>query len=345
MSKIKPDSEYPLFLVSEIMSSDDSNCIPVIFSSREVTIIRQALFPVSYWRTRLGERVGNLFDFCEDEDTKRLFRLAVDEIDYKLGGAMTDCFASLAESINNVADALKIRCCDNSCGDVDISITDGGNTVTGDTEYGPGETEGEGDPPEGFASWNDYFTHKCRSAYFIVDGFINVLNQYSIMSLVGFVSVSAVLGIFLVSFPPATVVLLVAALVALALGKEYLADLSDWMVTNRDEIACQLYLSKTTGEAIDNFISKVDDGIEDLALVSPLPGLVKGVVTALCDGGLFATLFDMSVNVFYPDVDCSLCDAVEGCEFVNLDQYWPAEIEQISGSVYDVTAYYYPGFG
>jgi hypothetical protein len=161
------------------------------------------------------------------------------------------------------------------------------------------------------------------------------------MNVVQFVGVSLALGFFWATFPPAAIVLLVAAIAALAISRIVLTNLASEMSDNRQEYVCAIYESKTIGEAIDNFLLRVDDGIESLSLELPLPSLVRQVVNATCDAGVFATLFNAGVEFFYPDADCSHCEEGEyGCELIaTYPGDYPQEITKISENVYRVKGY------
>jgi len=339
MAIIKLKTIAPKFLLSEIESSDTENCIPCIFNSQEVTIIRQALFPVSSWKTRLGENIGgDLFEYTEDEATKTEFKNVVSLIDYKLsGGDLMDCFESIGDGLQAIADALRVRCCDNDISDITVNVTPGGNTVTGDITQGvPGE--GEGEVPEGFEDWTAYYLHKCQAANAIVDGFINNLNVFSIISTVNFVTVSAALAVFLtMSFPPAGIAFVLLALTALVEARIHLASLSDYIATNRDDFVCAIYNSPTAGDAIDAFLGFIDEGIESLSLEVPLPSQVRQVINALCDANVFAQVYNAAFEIFYPDADCSDCSAYVGnCDIESKDTYWPMVVTKVSDTEFDI---------
>jgi hypothetical protein len=343
MSIVKLESAAPVFLVEEIQSSPTDDCIFLLLNSQEVTIIREALFPVASWHTRLGRWVGvGRFEWVEDTSIQVWFKGLVDSIDYKLSGDdMTTCFEDIKIGLLAIAQALGEKC-DTGCGEVTVNVTSGGNTVTGIIDGGPGELEGEGNPPEGFDTWGEYYLHKCRVANAIVDGFISYLNIFSVTTAVEFVKISAVLGLCWAAFPPAGVAFLVFALVALALGRMYLSQLATYISNNRDDFICAIFRGKTTGEAIDFFFAEIDDGIESLSLAAPLPGLVRQVVNAMADGSVFAKLYDIGFEVFYPDADCSLC-AYEDC-FGNLDPSWPSSFTWESENVLEITTYLLGGY-
>lgn len=103
--KLKPP--YPKFIWSEIIaSSDDTVCC--ILTKKEVTIIRQALFPVSEWQTRLGENAGDLFEYTDDNGIKSAFRQKIYDLDFKLsGGYMADCLEELIAAIQLQTEAIE----------------------------------------------------------------------------------------------------------------------------------------------------------------------------------------------------------------------------------------------
>jgi len=144
--------------------------------------------------------------------------------------------------------------------------------------------------------------------------------------------------LFFASFPPAGIVILVAAVAALALGRIYLSQLATYIQNNREDFVCAIYDSETAGDAIDAFLTQIDNGIESLSLEVPLPSAIRQVVNALCDANVFAKVYDVAFEVFYPDADCSGCASEIECE---PEDHWAHNQNQytrISENVWDVVA-------
>ena len=317
MSNIIPKLEYPLFIKSEIDASPGDDCILCLLNSKEVTILRQALFPVAYWRTRFGERgVGKSFIFSEDEDDKTDFRQLIDEIDYKLsGGFMTTCFEDVKIGLEAIAAALEAIatktgvCCSEDANSVVVNVTPEGQIVTGvDVGTGPGETEGQGEPPAGYSSWEDYFIGKCNASYFIANGVIALLRMFAANS--GAMTAVILGGMIAGVLTLQVEVVALAALVAVLVFVEgtVLSELADGLESRKDDIVCALYKSKTVGEAIDGVMVQADAEIIALSVLAPIGAGLKTVLVTLFSNAASAKLFSL-VGSFMTAQNCDNCDA------------------------------------
>lgn len=260
-----------------------------------------------------------------------LLQEATDWVERLNDDLMSDCSVGIQQGLEAMADAIRAlatgqgNCDDCGGATVEVNITPDGRTVTGDITTGYGDEEGMSSAsPEGFDTWEEYYTHKCQQANAIVDGWISELNTFSMISVLSFVSVSAALGLCWAAFPPSAIVMLVVALVALALARHYLSEVSDAISADRENYVCALYGSRTTGEAIDDFLAMVDDDIDDLALASPIPTQLKQVVNAMADASVFSNLFQVGLDLAYPDADCSACEATQQGHwyFTNGEEGW-----------------------
>lgn len=280
-------------------------------SHREISVILASLrFTLwsSRWYDTDGRKLRELYPELTEEALTWAERLHEH--------IMSNCADGIQTGLEALADAVRALSITVNCGTTggggcfseggEPTITPGGNTVTGDISGGV-EGEGEGDPPEGFASWEVYYLHKCRAANAIVDGFILQLNTFSIMTIISFLTVSASLVVIFGALPPLAIGLVIVWLVAMVETRHYLAYLADYISENRESFVCALYNSPTVADAIDAFLTNIDDGIEALALEAPSPSQIRQIVNALCDGGVFSKLYNAVFEVFYPDADCSGC--------------------------------------
>lgn len=184
MPKVRLTKDYPVFLVSEFLSSDDTNEICLTLTSREVTIIRSALFPVCEWPTRLGERVGNRFEYTEDEEIRGQFKEAVSLLDYKLSGEyMASCLENLITAISEqteVLRSLQMSCSQQvNCGGGGGGCGGGGNTAT--IIAPTAESVSEGTPPDGMEIIPQGDGGKCNRINYLIDWIGAAIHDMSTM--------------------------------------------------------------------------------------------------------------------------------------------------------------------
>jgi hypothetical protein len=342
MSIVKLQTVAPKFLLDEILSSPADDCILCLFNSQEVTIIREALFPIAYWRTRLGENIGaNLFRYTEDKSTIKWFRELVDGIDYKLSGdEMTTCFSDVADGLRAIAQSLNCLCSGGVGNCPQGQITEGGESIPNDPNFGTGEGEGQGEPPDGYDSWEEYYQVKCNQAAFIaraVPALISACStQYALLTAVTLAVL--ITSIATLDLPEFTIGAILALL--LFCGAEALGDLAQGLNDRFDEIKCALYLSKTVGEAIDQITPIIDGIIQGLVVILPIGKTLKLLMVLLFSEMATQRLFSF-VGAFMPTEDCSEC-GVLACQLVNKDLSWPTVITKINEDQYSVVFGYVP---
>lgn len=305
------------FLIDYASASDESYCvfwaIPVGIAKVMTGLLEQR----GLWRSTYVKEYHRDYYVAPSEVE---FAELADKIGNFLGGiSFMNCIESLLPFLTQVGNALEAianrPCC---CGNINVNIiqgqTEGGNTLYGEQSPIAIEGEGEGTPPEGFDTWEEYFTHKCSVANFIVDSLLTSLRQLSFIELVGLTVGSIAIGAALagvISLGPAGIPILVAALIVAGVLEGLSLLATEYLEERREEIVCGLYLSSSTQDAVDVFMEYVDEGIAVLALSSAVGVAVKTVCLLIAGTDTMNQLFNTTLAMAYPDADCSACDDEE----------------------------------
>lgn len=314
---MKLDEKTVVYNFDELWTSYSGDRCGVFFlSQRDISILVSAL-RFAGWRSRWvgGDNPDWPRDLLRNQDRLEDLETALTYIDGLLEVLMSDCGANFAfDGLYAIAQAILNKpCCS---GDISISViqevTTGGNTVYGtQTPGGLSGPAGEGDPPEGFASWSEYYTHKCALANSLADGFSDSLSFLSTVSLVNLVALASLLGVHLgivALFPPSAIPVVIGALIAMGASLGVLNTLSGWLVDNKQDVVCALYNSENVQDAVDALIAVVATGLTALGISASLHPTITTIVLALANTDNLNALFDANVNLTYPDADCSDCE-------------------------------------
>lgn len=323
---IRVNDKVPRLVISEFEQSPDDDCRCVILTSQMVTIIRAAVFPSFTYETRVGTWVSPALFLTADEAQRNAVLQVLRDLDYKLtGDEMASCFDVLGQGMSDIAAALaqlSIQqsnnnnctcggCCGGSGGAniVPIGQTPDGNTIWGSEPF-QDIVEGEGDPPEGFETWEDYFAHKCQVANYLADCLIRMFLVLSTWSVFNVTVLAGLVGVGmggLIVFPPATIAAFLAAIIALAVALPLMEDLRAYYTENREGLVCDIYSSPTGEFVIDKVIENIDQAIATLALSSTAGLLAKAIAAFVFSTDAVSKLYDASLNLQYPDVECNMC--------------------------------------
>lgn len=321
------DYERKLYLDFDSLwgGTDDDLCLILLLSSRDISILLNAIRYAGY-SSRWLDSDGRLL-----RDTGRMADLAIalnyiEQLERRILGVA--CLEDLTNAIIAQGEAIKAGlvaiahkpCCSDS---VNINIVQGA-TPGGEIQYGeqPGLAQGDSEtdpPPDGFETWEAYYTHKCQVANHLADGLILSLRNIGLLNLGNLVSAAALLGAALGGFillPPAAIPVLIAAVVALGISQAILYEIGDWLQDNRDELVCGLYNSESAGAATDFFAGMIDEALAALAVASSLHPAIRTIALVLASTDTLNQLFDASLSATYPDADCSGCDDIDGVEIV-----------------------------
>jgi len=272
----------------------------------------------------------------------------VERLEHQL--IMAECnFEVLASGLTSMGQLIKDGlvaiankpCCNDG---VNLAIvqglTDDGNTLYGEQSPGGVNGEGEGEPPEGFETWESYFTHKCSVAHFIVDSLLTSMRQLAFIEIVGITVGAAVIGAAIagcISLGPAGIPILIAALIVGGVLEGLTLLVEDYLEDHRLEIVCALYNSESTQAAIDVLMEYIDEGIAVVALSSAVGAAVRIIALLLAGTDTINQLFTSTLAIAYPDADCSGCEEEEEPTYY-FNNYNGMTFDHVEGDTWEADA-------
>lgn len=245
----------------------------------------------------------------------------------------------LADAIRYLADKLSSQACCNSPGTYGGTGTGG----TGTTAESPiPDYDPEGNPPEGYETWDAYYTDVCKKAWWLVNTVNDDLGRMGTLQLIG-ATVLAVLpglGVLLLDpIPGDELFLLAALLIAIAnYGASLLDDMRDSWYGARGDIACAIYSSlgpeAAKAAAIEAFMTAYEAETTDplaLAYAEQLAGYLLS-----WDG--LNRVYEYQSGMVYPagETDCTECDELP-CQMQLVVTYGDVQITQSGAETYEFT--------
>ena len=290
----------------------------VCLSLRDIHLINAYLWPFTEWRTRFSRpftrnqrEESTLEEFTE-------FQLDVSDLSERIGEASVsscaDGLLAIAAAIEGWANsATSSGCCEN--------VGSGGEGQHA-PPYNPEvvDAPGEGTPPDGFDSWEQWFTNKCSVATDIVTTMRGDVGRMGTLNLVGATITSLVPALvpLLLDPVPGDEIVVIAAmlLVALGLGYTILDTISTILSTYESELICTLYNATSAEGARADFLSLfselwVTEGGNSVVAVS-----AATLVASLLNSATANRLFTLDTTRELPEGDCSECEEEE------LTLYW-----------------------
>jgi hypothetical protein len=226
-------------------------------------------------------------------------------------------------------------------GDLSINVSCGGGTgvvrciqdLDNDELLGPGESE-QGSPvtdppPDGFATWEEYFDYKCKAAAFIWDlerKHMVALRTFDLISLTAAIVgpvIAGLAGVLPAAFTPAGFVVFVASVVAIgvvaAWSWTYMDQMIDWWDDNKQDIVCSLYNSGSSVEAVSGLSNALEDAIQAIVawgalepVSETIAGLLGEAFAQLAGNGVVEPLFKAVVAAQNYAAECEECEQ-PGC--------------------------------
>lgn len=284
--------------------------------------------------------LATALDYVEDLKARIIMASCLEE----LASAITGQGAAIQAGLEAIAAAIPgislSQTQTQSCGGVTVTVpvnnylqgSVGGTPIYGGTPTTHGvDTEGQV-PPEGFDTWEDYLTYKCRAANFVFDAIVSSIHGLAALDIALLIESGAAGGLIASALfagalvPEIAIPALIAALVAivgLGLGLGDLDDVGTHFDTNRDDIVCEFYRSSSVQEAVEVVSSVVDEAIAALAIGTATGALIRTIALIIATTDTIDQLFKLSLIGNYPDADCSGCD-VNGeaprARYFNADQ-------------------------
>jgi hypothetical protein len=308
----------------------EGGCCLVCLSDRQRHIINQHVFPRAGWPSRVVKPAGHGV-YTQDSAALAIVLDELADLDLQInGGCQMSCDA-IATAIGELAAAIAAG---GSGGGGSTSVICGGAGTDALTNYlaaltpeeltGPSAlTEGdlEGDPPEGFDTWEEYFLNKCYAAHHIYDA---VMNQIAVLQgLAGFELGASIVApaIIQASFPAAAIpppgdiiaiaiaVVSIAGISAFALYE--MTQMSSYFAARKNQIICSLYLSGSAEDAKAQLTGLLDDAIQAMVWSGPLAPFAGELTAALStafskweSNGLCNSLFSVAESFVYSEYTC-----------------------------------------
>ena len=182
-------------------------------------------------------------------------------------------------------------------------------------------------PPEGFATWDEYFAYKCQAAHFIWE--FQRKNMVMIRNFEGVALVSSIVapvaaglaGVLPAVFTPAGFVVFVASIVAIgalaAASWFYIDEMIDEWDANKEAIVCALYNAGTSVQAVSALANALEDAIQAIVtwgVLGPVSGEISALLSTafsqLAGNGMVEPLFKSiaAVTSITGTVDCDTCE-------------------------------------
>ena len=304
---------------------DSPNCNLLVLSDLQVSVLRQMTFPYVNWATRLVEdhesyQVAVDFPQAYSDELECLELLLS-------GGSEMTC--DLSTVLADLADAIRNQptgggACPGSGSSVILNCLPG--MLPGDLIPQPeAEAPEIGVPPEGFDTWAEYLTHKCKAAHAVYDtvhGLFGALALLPILQVTVTVIGTALAGYIgatafgAAAYPPAAIVAIAA--VALAIGLLDAAAyiqckaIQTYLAAHEDVIICALYTSGSGSEALEALAGFTEDAIQSVewsvifgpALGPELAAAFGSLASQAQTNNLVNPLFRAIEGFAYPTVSC-----------------------------------------
>lgn len=324
----KPNSIW-LFDYPSLASMEICQDRIVCLSERDINIIWQAVKDIDRFRSRV------YLDVQGDEYTKASleqfeeFQFWVSDLNVHLGD-----YDVCNELLERIADALEgmqaMSASSGNCGC--IPGLNGGTAGTGTTSRPPStqqtdETTREGDPPEGFETWDEYDDYKCRAADYIVELVKADLARASIVRVTELLALELaplLLAVLLTPMPEVDLLLLAGLMVEAAAIALEMSLLISNIEDSKNDYVCALLSGTNVDSSIASVHSAIDDSIEaDSGITgSILKYLGAKIIKTFFTIDNVNQLYEKS-SIDYPDAEC---DCSTGALFEPIEEFGGANL-------------------
>lgn len=182
--------------------------------------------------------------------------------------------------------------------------------------------EDVGDVPGGFGTWAAWRVAKCKGAQKLVDDVtaatVDIGVRLTSGILITFTLLNGLLLLTVITAPISIVLQLVITLIAVAAN--YVAsDVVDWLVANKQDLVCEIYLSDTTSEAHQRITAYISDNWT--------PGSSDHPTRQMFNYQTLSSIFDGAMRDYtvwegdYSETYCTACEELE--EGVEFTWTWP----------------------
>lgn len=318
-------------VIQGLFPTDDEAYL-LCLTSQELSMIRQMCFPYLHWQTRFVNPVTDEAFEVADAATWSAFHEQVEGLEDALGGCAMPC-SDILTGLQAVAAAIAgMPGCSNTltcgtCGGAGGILAPIAGLPDEDVLPQPLIVQPplEGPPPDGFDSWEEYFDRKCKASHAMfgwirgllvtLEGNANVAPTIAIAVSMATV-IAGIVGVF---FPPAVLVVMAVAIMALlVLASGALIDLEqavEYLDSNKDTIICSFYISGSALEVQTIAASVIEDAVQAVewggvfSILGPEICIAVGAIASqFLNNNVVNTMFYTAEDLTFPDADCSGCE-------------------------------------
>ena len=267
-----------------------------------LAIIRAMLRERGLWQSTYYQQLlpENMYEQVED--------LQFDDIDARVSAFLGEAEMTTCDELTQLLQSFQ--------GGTGQGVCGCGSGGVGQSDEGPSpEDTGVpgfhiGDPPEGFADWNEYDDYKCRVAGHILDLWIDDIGFYKSVNIVG-LAASGVAVALLLPGPLDDIVAILGLLAALSLqglATAAMADMELAVTNNRDDLECAIYSANTATKAATDIGAAIDTAVDATTAAVYAP-IIKEILKYQINNYTLNRLFEKfdPWDDAAPNNDCSAC--------------------------------------
>jgi hypothetical protein len=277
-------------------------CLPVSV----VGIIRKLLLDRGLWRTTYVLSYDDMGYYIPTEvefnPIRQEILSALQELEDM--SCSSDFRIGLADVANAIRALANAQCCSN----IGVTIYQGtdeeGGVIFGTEPPGnPGNPETD-PPPDGYDTWEEWYTQLCQNIHAMVDSFVTTLSNLSYLSIFNLSLLVSAVGAFIL-MPPAISPMLLYWLAQLVLSLSTLRDLGAWITANKSELVCAIYNADNAAAAQTAIRGVLSDGLTAANVDPNLHPTIISIAMALLSTDTLNQLYDGSMVVSYPGAECN----------------------------------------
>ena len=229
----------------------------------------------------------------------------------------------IATALNNIAAQLACICQGMGTASVQTQPQDDG--YSGQQQYDDYISDVEedvGGVPGGFPSWAAWKIAKCKGAQRLIDDIISATTDIGMRLtsgiLITFTLLNGLLLLTVITAPISMVLQLAITMVAIAANYVY-EEVTGWLITHKQSLVCEIYLSETTSEAHQRITAYINDHWSVASSNEPTKQMFNWQTLSSIFDGTMRDYTDWEGD--YSETYCTTCVALE--EDVEFTWTWP----------------------
>jgi len=164
-------------------------------------------------------------------------------------------------------------------------------------------------PPDGFESWDEFFTDKCAIAWNIVEELENDIGEMAILNL-GSISLSSLAALLAIAFAtpiPFDDIVAIAALLLTVIGEIIITTTLSIINDNEEELVCELYNGQSPSDSRNLFLSRFADFV-DVSVADPVQAFaINSLMAYMLGSAVVNRLYEKDLTRVWPSRDCFTC--------------------------------------